>query len=362
MGFPQLKSKTSMAMKRILFIHNNQYGSLTDSLKWCEQLHDRYKITYICFDDGKERINTPGVHVIYVPRIGNKKMRGVLLLLFSAIYATFFPGFIFVIYFEKFELLRKLIPFRKLHLDIRTLCVSDDNSVRERVDGEIIHAAKIFNSVSAISSGVIKKINLNKKVFLLPLGADQISSTAKDFLAIRLLYVGTLQNRRIMDTINGVELFIKKYPNTTLTYDIVGSDSSGVELQKIKDYVASIHLGKYIKIHGLVPHNHLQPFFDECNIGVSYVPITDYYQYQPPTKTYEYAFSGLATIATSTISNEEIINQENGILIKDTPQDFCNGIEKIMKMKFDSDTIRETVKEYSWTNIVDKYLIPIIEH
>lgn len=208
----------------------------------------------------------------------------------------------------------------------------------------------------------VKKMHLDKEVFYLPLGADQISSTAKDFSVLRLLYVGTLQNRRIMDTINGVELFIKKYPNTTLTYDIVGSDPNGVELQKIKDYVASNHLDKYIKIHGLVPHNHLQLFFDECNIGVSYVPITDYYQYQPPTKTYEYAFSGLATIATSTISNEEIINQENGLLIKDTPQDFCNGIEKIMNMKFDSDTIRETVKEYSWTNIVDKYLIPIIEH
>lgn len=350
-----------MNTKKILFINNVQYGTLVDSLKWCELLHDRYKITYICFDDGRRRINTPGVRVLYIPRIGGKKMRGALFLLFSALYSLIFKGFIFVIYFDGFSILKKLLPFKKLHLDIRSLAVNKEPELRKKVDGQIVSAANIYDSVSAISRGVIRKMGLDKKVFLLPLGADQISSTPKSYSNCHLLYVGTLDNRNIMDTIRGSEMYIKKNPNKEFTYDIVGSDYSGKELKKMKKYVNEHNLASKIFIHGLVPHNQLKPFFDRCNIGVSYVPITDYYQYQPPTKTFEYAFSGLATIATATIANEEIINESNGALIQDNPEDFYDGIERIMKMKFSDKVIRDSVKNYSWSNIVEKFLIPIIE-
>lgn len=350
-----------MNAKKILFINNVQYGTLVDSLKWCELLHDRYKITYICFDDGRKRVNTPGVRVLYIPRIGGKKMRGVLFLLFSALYSLMFKGFVFVIYFDGFRILKELLPFKKLHLDIRSLAVNKEPELRKKVDGQIVSAANIYDSVSAISRGVIRKMELDKKVFLLPLGADQISSTPKSYSNCHLLYVGTLDNRNIIDTVKGVEMFINRQPTMELTYDIVGSDHSGNELAKLKDYVEEHNLNNFIKVHGLVPHNQLKPFFDKCNIGVSYVPIKEYYQFQPPTKTYEYAFSGLATIATSTIANEEIINDSNGVLIQDNPEDFCDGIVRIMKMKFSDKAIRNSVKNYSWSNIVEKFLIPIIE-
>ena len=67
--------------------------------------------------------------------------------------------------------------------------------------------------------------------------------------------------------------------------------------------------------HGRIDYYKLKPFFDKCNVGVSYIPIRDYYQYQPPTKTFEYGLSGLVTIATETKSNQEVINNCNGILI-----------------------------------------------
>lgn len=41
-----------------------------------------------------------------------------------------------------------------------------------------------------------------------------------------------------------------------------------------------------------------------------YVPITDYYEYQPPTKTFEYVLSGLLCLATATSSNKEVITEE----------------------------------------------------
>ena len=81
------------------------------------------------------------------------------------------------------------------------------------------------------------------------------------------------------------------------------------------------------------------------------------------TKTFEYGLSGLVTIATETKSNQEVINNCNGILIKDNPSSFCDALELLYlhKIKFDSNVIRESFNRYEWNNIVQKELIPIIE-
>jgi glycosyltransferase involved in cell wall biosynthesis len=222
-------------------------------------------------------------------------------------------------------------------------------------------SAMTFDTVSAISKGVIRKLNIHRNISLLPLGADAISNTDKEFTAIHLLYIGTMTNRHIPQTIEGLSMYLTKNPHAKITYDIVGGDNGEGELKHVEEVVKKYGLGEYIRVHGPKPHNELKPFLDNCNVGISYVPITDYFQYQPPTKTYEYAFSGLATIATATFANSEIINDTNGIIIKDTPEDFCQGLEKIKSLKFNSKLIRQSVSKFSWKNIVSKYLVPIIE-
>lgn len=348
-------------MKKILFIDTNQFGYLIDSLKWCELLGDKYKITYISFDNGRDKIHLPNVKALYVPQLRIKALRGLLFLLYAFSYCFFFDGVIFVFFHEKLDLLKKLLPWKKMHLDIRSMCVSEDKTYRERQDQILRESVMKFDTVSAISKGVIKKLNVNKNISLLPLGADQISKTDKKFEMLRLFYVGTMTNRHIPETIDGIELFIQKHSSVEITYDIVGGDNGEGELEHVKQVVKNKGLENIVKIHGPKRHDELKPFFDNCNIGVCYVPITDYYQYQPPTKTFEYAFSGLATIATSTVANSEIINDSNGILIKDTAEDFCRGLEEMSTMSFDSTKIRESVNDFSWKKIVMKYLIPIIE-
>lgn len=348
-------------MKKILFIDTNQFGYLIDSLKWCELLSDKYDITYLSFDNGRPHIHVPKVKTVYVPQIGNKKVRGMLFLLTAFFHCLFYRGYIFVLFHEKLDLLKKLLPWKKMHLDIRTMSVDENEEFRKRQDEMLKAAASVFDTVSAISKGIIEKLDLNKPVSLLPLGADQISANDKDFSSLRLFYVGTMTNRHIPETIEGFNLFVQKHPAVKITYDIVGGDNGEGELEHVKDSVRKFKLDDKVKIHGPKSHDELKPFFDKCNIGVCYVPITDYYQFQPPTKTFEYAFSGLVTIATQTEANKEIINNSNGVLINDTPCDFCKGIEEIMAEHFNSASIKESVKNYSWKNIVDKYLIPIIE-
>ena len=69
-------------------------------------------------------------------------------------------------------------------------------------------------------------------------------------------------------------------------------------------------LSDIVSCIGRVPHHDLKKYFDEANVGVSFVPLLAHYQYQPPTKTFEYLMSGLYCIATSTIANKEIISDQ----------------------------------------------------
>jgi glycosyltransferase involved in cell wall biosynthesis len=86
--------------------------------------------------------------------------------------------------------------------------------------------------------------------------------------------------------------------------------------------------------------------------------MTDYYDVQPVTKTFEYLLSGMPVIATNTSENRKVINQGNGVLIGDTAEDFYTGLKTILKNRlfFDSVKIRNNSMEYTWYNIVDKNL------
>jgi len=121
-------------------------------------------------------------------------------------------------------------------------------------------------------------------------------------------------------------------------------------------------MNNVITLYGRIPHFELQPFFDKCNIGVSYIPMTEYYEFQPPTETFEYILSGMVCIATDTNENRLLISKENGVLCEDNPESFANALDYVYynRQNYNSETIRNSLKDYTWENIVNKYLIPIL--
>ena len=118
-----------------------------------------------------------------------------------------------------------------------------------------------------------------------------------------------------------------------------------------------------IHLIGKVPHDKLSTYFDLSNVGLSFVPITEYYNDQPPTKTYEYCLSGICCIATATRINKNLINKRNGILIDDTVESIKKGIEYFWtnREKFNSTEIRNSLQECTWKNIVINKFSPILK-
>lgn len=348
-------------MRNLLIICALQYGDLTDTYKYCQYLND-YKITYLSFDYGHPKRFLPNGRTVYVPHTRIKILNGVLFLLFSTIVALFHSGPIFVVYFPYCSIIKKCVPWKKMNVDVRTLSVATSKEKRHNEDRLLKKEIVCFDSISIIAKELIIKCGIEAfpNVYILPLGADIISANNKDFSELRLLYVGTLYNRHIIETVKGVELFLKRNPDYILKYDIIGD---GEELEEIETYIKQKELGNNIFTYGALPFEKVKPFMDRCNMGVSYIPMTDWYDFQPPTKTYEYILSGMYCIATQTYANSQILTNDNGILHADNPSEFCNALESVYRKRIglNSKIIRDTLRDSQWKIIVDKYLRPIID-
>ena len=350
-------------MKRLLIISKEQFGYHTDIYKWCEYLRDDYDIEVITFG-GKEVVEMEGVKNHYVSNRGRRAVRGIRYILVCLWHILFFKGVVLVCYFRECHILKRLVPWKKMLLDIRTLDVSNDQNVRKKEDALIKRCTELYDYVTIISEGLRTKINLKKeKSAILPLGADPVSNVLKTYDSLRLLYVGTLFNRDVHKTIEGLNIAIKSLPHRNIHYDIVG-DGIGDERINLQRMVDEMGLQDIVTLHGYVQHSNLKLFLDKCNVGVSFVPITDYYDYQPATKSFEYILSGLYTIATGTYCNKEIINEANGVIIDDTPESFAHALLGIDKHAGDIQQldIPASLSAYTWKNIVNRKMKTILDN
>lgn len=347
----------------LLIIDVNPFGALTDSVKWVEYLKTEWNITMICFaaKDGS-KVKGKGIKLIQLRNFKKRQIKALWFLIYTIVYLIFYKGKIVVEYFPTCEIYKRLFPWKRMLVDVRTLSVSKNESVRKVHNAQLVKECAYYDKVTAISEGVARQISL-PNISVLPLGSDVISATNKTFTdAIRLIYVGTFTNRQIERTIEGVAEFHKEHPNIPITYHIIGYGINNEE-QLFRNIVDEHHACKYIKFVGKVSHENLKPYFDNSNAGLSFVPITDYYNDQPPTKTYEYCLSGIYCIATATTINKSLINSQNGVLINDTAQAVKNGIEHFWnnRKKLCSTDIRKSMQECTWKNIVVNQFSPILK-
>lgn len=340
-------------------VNYTQFGYHTDTLKYCQHLPD-FQIDYFCINAGLDRISLPNVLVHYFPFVINRKITTLLFVLYVIFYNFFSKKWMFVVYFPYCFLIKKVLNRENIHLDIRTLSVSPSENIRLDYNRKVEKTTRYFKSISVISEGIAAELGL-KTYHLLPLGADCLGSRKVSFDSMKLLYVGTFYNRNIEQTVYGLKLFIDKHPEfENIHYDIIGYGDGEREIIQM---IEKCHIEKYVTFHGRKRYDELSPFFESCNVGVSYVPIRDYYQNQPVTKTFEFILSGLFCIATETDANKEVVNLENGCLIKDNADAFASALEYVFlnRYQMDSERIADSLKEYLWPNLVKKYFIPIVE-
>jgi glycosyltransferase involved in cell wall biosynthesis len=177
-----------------------------------------------------------------------------------------------------------------------------------------------------------------------------------------LVYGGVIAKIRQLDRL------IEAFKKVRRTYDdakllMVGD---GNALDEIKTLVRSLQIEKSIIFTGRIPHDEVVNYIGMADIGISYIPINENYNYNPPLKTFEYLACGLPTIATRTVSNCKIITDGfNGILVDDTPEAVAMAIISLLKDKNKQALLRENARKsimaFDFEHLTKTRLIPLYE-
>ena len=101
-----------------------------------------------------------------------------------------------------------------------------------------------------------------------------------------------------------------------------------------------------------------------ADIGLSYVPVNENYNYNPHLKTFEYLACGLPTVATNTVSNRRIIQDEfNGVLVDDDPAELADAVSDLLENETKREKLRgnarRSVVDFDFEAITQNTLIPL---
>jgi glycosyltransferase involved in cell wall biosynthesis len=315
----------------------------------------------LCWDYNREKINLNGVTVKYVSRHGSLVSRNIRLLKAFHHEVSKKYNVIFSPYFRGISII-KLIHFKQNFIfDIRTLSVST-RLINRVIYNFILNLESIpFKYITTVSKGIANQLYF-KKAEVLPLGAEQIQLKQEGIENVNLLYVGTLQGRNLIEAIKGFKNYLETYGYSNIHFTIVGDSPNG-ELEEIRRFVEDKNLLDYVTLTGRVKHSELYRYFNQASIGISYIPITKWYHYQPPTKTYEYLLAGLPVIATKTVENIKVVTADCGILIDDNAEAFCHGLFEILHQldTYNLVEIRKKFSSYTWDKITRNNFIPLIQ-
>jgi hypothetical protein len=275
------------------------------------------------------------------------------------------PDVLYIVYFNFSVLMKWFCKGKTKVLDIRTGSLDNNAFKRNYTNLQITIQALFFKKVIILSESLRSKLAVSsKKTLILPLGADIYFNGEHDYKNMHLLYIGTLDGREINKTIFGLSDYLRKFPERKpqVTYTIIGFGAEE-EISKINRSISETNLSDVIKYVGRKNYSELEPYLKNANIGISFVPMTKFYDSQPPTKTFEYVLNGLFTIATGTSENKLLIIETNGLICNDDEISFSNSLEayQLVKHKLNSKAIRNSLMAFEWSKLVKTKLIPFIK-
>lgn len=349
-------------MKKILVLFPYQWGYNTDYLFYCKLLQQQFEVTYVGYDLGLPKIPTDGVRIVEIKHSGKLSIINYYKAIRQELKTRDY-SFIFVNYFITCSLLLLLAPghSRKI-VDIRTSFIYP-HKLKSWVLNMAMHLeTALFKNITVISEGVKSFLKLPYRSHVLPLGAPAFPAYNKSFEELSFLYVGTFYDRNIVNTIEAFNLLVKSHQQRIpLKYTIIGYGTEA-EVNSVIQTIAKYNLEAFVSYKGAIRYPELNAYFSEHNVGISYIPLTPYYDCQPPTKTFEYMLSGHAVLGTNTTENRRVIDKRNGVLTGDSIAEFYQGMLDIYESRFqyNSIAIQTAAKDFTWQAIVEHNLVPYL--
>lgn len=345
----------------VLFVIPEQYGYSAGYTYYCKYLTKfGYKVGVICLDTGGPKKKLYFNEMVYYVN-SNNAIGYRLAILKTILKVKNNYNIIILKYFPGVSTFLLVLLGKRIWLDIRTGSVRRKKLYR-RIENLLIKMESFFfRRIFILSLSLAKQLLISsKRTILLPLGAEEMSVNIKTYTdSMRLLYIGTLFGRNLHECIEGfAKYYYENKDKLNLHFDIIG-DGPDFDKKKVLDAIDKNQLNKVVKYHGHLLHEEAAHFFDKCNVGVSYIPMTEFYENQPPTKTFEYVLSGLVCVATNTSANKELIHKTNGVLHDDNPESFYKALNVVCQNRhlYDYKIIKSSLHKYHWEQIVQNIMI-----
>lgn len=349
--------------KTLLMVSFEQFGYHTDSYEYCRYLADRYRITYLCPDQGLPRKELDGVEVAYRQRPPLGKVELGLLIETNRLLRRRQFTLVFLRRTKFSFLLRLRHPQTPFVFDVRSGSI-EESGLRRRIENGLLRAnAAFFPHVTVISSGLSRQLGLAGKAHVVPLGADPQPVVDPIRNELRLIYVGTFKNRHLERTVEGLGRFVSSAAcQLPVRFTLVGFGSDQ-ERTAIREAAESAGLGDRVRIRDRLDRADLPGVLAEHNVGVAFTPQVPWFEHQPSTKVFEYLQCGLLCIATDNQANREIISPANGLLIPDTVEGFRRGLEQVVELlgAWEPGLVADGVRDHTWRAIVNDNLAPHLE-
>lgn len=203
---------------------------------------------------------------------------------------------------------------------------------------------------------ISKKYAISKgKIYEVPFGVnlkDFKSISNKMHSPIRLLFVGRFADQKnIPLLIESFKLIIDRN-HWNIELNLVGD---GEEKNKIIALIKEKKLENKVIMHGALRGKKLYETYSNSDIFI----LTSKYE-SFGIVLIEAMATGLPIIASNILSVKNIIeNGKTGLLVKTTPEDFAEAIEKLLnnpelRRKL-SENVLEEAKKYNWNKIVQKF-------
>jgi hypothetical protein len=249
---------------------------------------------------------------------------------------------------------------REATVDIRTVSVNRSLVIRVLENLLISVESMFFTSGFVIAEDVKEELRLPTSFVVSPQGAEQPEvSVNKSWERLRLLYVGALHNRNLHEFVEGLGCYVAQQAAALIDDFVIIGHGPEADKDRLLDAIRAAGL-PMVRFIGEIRHPELQEYLDAANVGVSYVPVTTYFNLQPVTKTSEYRLNGMAVLATATRGNARIVGERDGVIHKDNPWDVSAAIGVLVQRRasFDSVAIRSRAQSESWSEIVKNVVEP----
>jgi hypothetical protein len=349
---------------KILIISPGQFGSHNGTYQYCKVLSNIYSVTYFGFNENRPEIHLNNLHVIHLERKNNAFFSKIYYIVSLKNYLNSNSyDYILINYFLGCSIINFFVKSKSI-VDIRSGFIYKNRLKRFVYNFVLLLEVSTFKNIAVISKNLARHLKLPNRAHFIPLGSPTFPNWVKRYESIKILYVGTFHQRNIDEAIRGFSKFYVEFKDLIhIEMNIIGGGSAN-DIKLIEDAIIDSKMSHCIKFWGSIRYPELITHFENNNIGLSYIPITQYFNFQPPTKTFEYLSSGMITIATATVENISVIDQNNGILILDNENSLFEGLKYIYQNlnNYNSIDIQSSSEQYSWDNIIYNNLIPYLNN